>query len=55
MAPVIRDLGSLEGDLKKYGDCRGYVGTQGFMGSGKESFRAGSLIGVEAFESSFGF
>ncbi len=30
MAPVIRDLGGLEGEVKNAGECRGYVGTQDF-------------------------
>ncbi len=30
MAPVIRDLGGLEGEVKNAGECRGYVRTQGF-------------------------
>ncbi len=29
VAPVIRDLGGLEGEVKNAGECRGYVGTQG--------------------------
>ncbi len=55
MAPVIRDLGGLKGEFKNVGECRGYVGTQGFKGFGKEPIRAGSLIGVEGFEGSLGF
>ncbi len=35
-------------------DCRGYVGPQVLKGFGKESIRAGSLIGVEGFEGSLG-
>ncbi len=55
MAPVIRDLGGLEGGVKHAGECRGYVGTQGFKGFGKEPIRASSLIGVEGLEGSLGF
>ncbi len=47
MAPVIKDLGGLEGEAKNAGECRGYVGTQGFEGFGEEPIRAGSFIGVE--------
>ncbi len=54
MAPVIRDLGGLEGEVKNAGECRGYVGTQDFKGFGKEPIRASSLIGVEGFEGSLG-
>ncbi len=36
MAPVIRDLGGLKGEVKNAGECRGYEGTQGFKGFGKE-------------------
>ncbi len=46
MAPVIRDLGGLEGEVKNAGECGGYVGAQGFKGFGKEPIRASSLIGV---------
>ncbi len=55
MAPVIRDLGGLEGEVKNSGDYRVYVGTQGFKGFGKEPIRATSLIGVEGFEDCLGF
>ncbi len=55
MAPVIRDLGGLEGEVKNIRECRGYVGTRGFKGLGKEPIRAGSLIGVEGFRGSLGF
>ncbi len=46
MAPIIRNLGGLEGEVKNAGECRGYVGTQGFKGCGKEPIRASSLIGL---------
>ncbi len=55
VAPVIRVLEGLEGEVKNAGECRSYVGTQGFKGFGKEPIRASSLIGVEGFEGSFGF
>ncbi len=55
MAPVIRDLGGLEGKVKNAGECRGYEGTQGFKGFGIEPIRASSLIGVEGFEGCLGF
>ncbi len=55
MAPVIKDLGGLEGGVKNAAECRGYVGTQGFKNFGKESIRVGSLIGVEGFKSSLSF
>ncbi len=55
MAPVIKDLGGLEGEVKNAGECRGYVGTQGFEGFGKEPIRASSLIGVKGFEGSLCF
>ncbi len=55
VAPVIRDLGDLEGEVKNAGESRGYVGTQGFKGFGKEPIRASSLIGVGGFEGSLGF
>ncbi len=45
MAPVIRDLGGLVVEVKNAGECRGYAGTQGFKGFGKEPIRASSLIG----------
>ncbi len=32
MAPVIRDPGGLEGEVKNVGECRGYVVTLGFTG-----------------------
>ncbi len=51
VAPVIRDLGGLDGVVKNAGERRGYVGTQGFKGFGKEPIRAGSLIRVEIFVS----
>ncbi len=54
MAPVIRDLGGLQGGVKNAGECRGYVGTPGFKGFWKEPIRAGTLIGVEGFEGSLG-
>ncbi len=44
-----------EGEVKNAGECRGYVGFQGFKGFGKEPIRASSLIGVEGFEGSLGF
>ncbi len=50
MALVIRDLGGFELEVKNAGECRGYVGTQGFKGFGRESIRAASLIRVEGFE-----
>ncbi len=55
MAPLIRDLGGLEEDVKNAGNCRGYVRTMGFKGLGKEPISAGSLMGVEGFEGSLGF
>ncbi len=55
MAPVIRDLGGLEGEVKNAGECRSYVGTPGIKSFGKEPIRTGSLIGVEGFEGSLGF
>ncbi len=55
MVSVIMDLGGLEGEVKNAGECRGYVGTQGFKGFGKEPIRVSSLIGGEAFEGSLGF
>ncbi len=55
MAPVIRDLGGLEGEVKNAGECRGYVGSQGLNGFGKEPIRSSSLIGVEGVEGSLGF
>ncbi len=55
MAPVTRDLGGLEGEVKNAAERRGYVGTQGCKGVGKEPIRAGSLIGVEVFKGSLGF
>ncbi len=48
MAPVIRGLGGLEGEFKNAEECRGYEGTQGFKGFGKEPIRASSLIEVES-------
>ncbi len=54
-APVIRNLGGLEGDVKNSGEDRGYVGSQDFRRFGKESIRAGSLYGVEGFEGSLCF
>ncbi len=50
MALVIRDLGGFEGEVKNAGECRGYVGTQGFKSFGKESIGAASVIRVEGFE-----
>ncbi len=41
----------MEGELKITGERRGYVGTLGFKGFGKEPTRAGSLIRVEIFVS----
>ncbi len=32
------DLGGLEGEVKNAGDCRGYIGTQGFKGFGISVF-----------------
>ncbi len=55
VAPVIGDQGGLEEEVKNSGECRGYVGTQGFKSFGKEPIRAGSLNGVEGFEGSLGF
>ncbi len=55
MAPVIRDVGGLEGEVKNAGECRGYVGIQGFKSFGKESIRAGSHIEVEGFKGSLSF
>ncbi len=55
MAPVIRGLRGLEGEVKNAKECRGYEETQGFKGFGKEPIRACSLIGVEGFEGSLGF
>ncbi len=55
MAPAIRDMGGLEGEVKNKGECRGYVGTQGFKNFGEEPIRAGSLIGVEGFKGSLNF
>ncbi len=46
MAPVIRDLGGLEGEVKNAGECWGYVGTQGYKGFGKEPIRAAPLLGL---------
>ncbi len=34
VAPIIRNLEGLEGVVKNAGECRGYVGTQGFKGFG---------------------
>ncbi len=55
VAPVIRDLGGLEGELKNAGEYRGYVETQGFKAFWKETIRASSLSGVEGFEGPLGF
>ncbi len=55
MAPVIRDLGGLEGEVKNAGECRVCEGTQDFKGFGEQPIRAGSLIGVEGFEDFLGF
>ncbi len=55
VAPVIRDLRGLEGEVKNAGECRGYVETPGLKSFRKEPIRAGSLIGVEDFEGSSGF
>ncbi len=55
VAPVIRNLAGLTGEVKNEGKGRGYVGTQGFNGFSKEPIRAGSLIGVEGFEVSLCF
>ncbi len=55
VAPVIRDLGGLEGEIKIAEEGRGYVETQGFKGFGKEPIRADCHIGVEGFEVSLGF
>ncbi len=55
MAPVIRHPGGLEEGSKNAGECRGYVGTPGLKGFGKEPTKVGSLIGVEGFEGSLGF
>ncbi len=51
MAPVIRDLGGLEGEVKNAEKGRDYVGTQSFKGFEEEPIS--SLIGVEGFEGSF--
>ncbi len=32
VAPVIMDLGALEGEVKNVGECRGYVVNLGFKG-----------------------
>ncbi len=45
VAPVIRDLGGLEGEVKNARKCWGYVGTQGFKGFGKEPI--GWKVGVD--------
>ncbi len=50
MALVIRYLGGFEGEVKNAGECRGYVGAQGFKGFGKESIRDASVIRAEGFE-----
>ncbi len=55
MAPVIRDLGGLEGKVKNTRECRGYAGTQGFKSFGEEPIRAGPLIRVEGFNGSLSF
>ncbi len=49
------NLRGLERDIKNAGEYRGYVGTPGFKGFGKETIRTSSLFGVEGFEGSFGF
>ncbi len=43
VAPVIRDLGGLEGEVKHAGECRGYLGTQSFKGFGKEPIQRASI------------
>ncbi len=35
----------MEGEVKNAGECRSYVGTQGFKGFGEESNRASPLVG----------
>ncbi len=44
VVPVIRDLGGLVGEVKNAGECRGYLGTQGFKGFGKDPM--GWKVGV---------
>ncbi len=39
VAPVIRDLGGLEGEIKNAGERRDYVGTQDFKSIGKEFWK----------------
>ncbi len=48
MAPVIRDLGGLEGEVKYAGKCRGYVGTQGLKSLGKSPSGTAPLLGLRA-------
>ncbi len=55
VAPVIRDLGGLEREVKDVGEGRGYVGTQVFKGFGKEPIRTGSLIGIEGSKGPLSF
>ncbi len=46
MAPVIRDLGGLEGEVKNAGECRGYVGTQGLRALRKSPSGPAPLLGL---------
>ncbi len=46
-APVIRNLGNLKREVKNAEKGWSFVGSRGFKNFGKESIRAGSLIGVE--------
>ncbi len=55
MAPVIRNLGGLQGEVENTEEGRSYVGTQGFNGFGDDTTRDGFRIGVEGIESSLDF
>ncbi len=48
MAPVVRDLGGLEEEVKHAGECRGYVGTQGLRALGKSPSGSASFLGLRA-------
>ncbi len=48
MAPVIRDLGGLEGEVKNAGECRGYVLTQDLRALGKSPSGLAPLLGLRA-------
>ncbi len=48
VAPVFRDLGGWEGEVKYAGKCRGYVGTRGLKSLGKSPSAPAALLGLRA-------